>query len=162
MSKAAQREEMTRLGFYGLIPFAAGAIALWISPVILPQHIALDFHHFALVYGGLIVAYLAGVGGAAVLTPKLKTAESFLPGQLITLVAFMAILPSGVFFVSIGAVWRHAIILILLIYLLMRDLNAVNTGVLPRWYGTLRTRLTFWASLAILLIISRLLLWGYY
>ena len=162
MSKAAQREEMTRVGFYGLIPFAAGAIALWISPVILPQHIALDFHHFALVYGGLIIAYLAGVGGGAVLTPKLKTAESFLPGQLITLVAFMAILPSGVFFVSIGAVWRHAIILILLIYLLMRDLNAVNTGVLPRWYGTLRMRLTFWASLSIVLIISRLLLWGYY
>lgn len=162
MRQSPQQEEMTRLGFYGLIPFVAGAVALWLSPMILPQHIALDFHQFALVYGGLIVAYLAGVGGGAFLTPKLKSRESFLPGQLITLVAFAAILPSGVFFLSIGAAWRHVIILALLIYLLMRDLNAVNGGALPRWYGTLRTRLTFWAGLSILLIISRLLLWGFY
>ena len=162
MQQLPQREEMTRLGFYGLIPFAAGAVALWLSPWILPLHIALDFHQIALVYGGLVIAYLAGVGGGAILTPKLKSTESFLPGQLIALVAFAAILPSGVFFLSIGAAWRHAIILILLIYLLMRDLGAVNDGLLPRWYGTLRIRLTFWAGLSIMMIISRLLLLGFY
>ncbi|MHA7871100.1 MAG: DUF3429 family protein [Hyphococcus sp.] len=157
-----QKEEMTRLGVYGLIPFAASAAALWMSPWIIPQHIALDFHHLALVYGGIIVAYLAGGGAGAVLAPKAKVTESFLPGQLITLAAFAAILPTGVFFMSIGAAWRHTIILILLIYLLMRDTGAANAGVLPRWYGALRMRLTFWASLSILLIISRLLLWGFY
>ncbi|MBL4620298.1 MAG: DUF3429 family protein [Marinicaulis sp.] len=158
----SQKEEMTRLGLWGLLPFIAGAVALWISPIILPMHIALDFHQFALVYGGVTVAYLAGTGAGAILTPKVKTADSYLPGQLITLVAFFAIVPTGVLFFSIGAVWRHAIILLLLVYLLMRDNEAVKAGLLPRWYGALRMRLTFWAGLAILLIISRLLLWGFY
>lgn len=160
--RRSQQAEMTRLGLWGLLPFVAGAVALWLSPLVLPQYIALDFHQLALVYGGLIVAYLAGAGGGALLPPKIKTAESFLPGQLITLAAFVAILPSGVFFMSIGAAWRHSIILILLVYLLMRDLAAVKAGLLPRWYGALRTRLTFWAGMSIVLIISRLLLWGYY
>jgi Protein of unknown function (DUF3429) len=158
----SQQEEMTRLGLWGLLPFIAGAVALWLSPLILPQYIALDFHQFALIYGGVTVAHLAGAGAGAILTPKVKTRSSYLPGQLITLAAFIAILPSGVFFFSIGAAWRHAIILLLLIYLLMRDTNAVNAGLLPHWYGTLRMRLTFWAGLSILLVISRLLLWGFY
>ena len=157
-----QKEEMTRLGLFGLLPFIAAAVALWLSPWLLPQYIALDFHQFALVFGGLIVAYLAGAGAGATLSPDMKKYESFLPGQLVTLVAFAAILSSGVFFFSLGAVWRHLIILLLLIYLLMRDLQAVSAGVLPRWYGQLRLRLTLWAGLAITLIVSRLLLWGFY
>ncbi len=157
-----QKEEMTRLGLFGLLPFIAAAVALWLSPWLLPQYIALDFHQFALVYGGVVVAYLAGAGAGATLSPEVKKFESFLPGQLVTLVAFSAILSSGVFFFSLGAVWRHLIILLLLIYLLMRDLQAVSAGVLPRWYGQLRLRLTLWAGLAITLIASRLLLWGFY
>ena len=78
------------------------------------------------------------------------------------LVALIAILPRGTFLFSLGAAWSQLVILILLIYLLMRDLAAVNDGILPRWYGTLRTRLTFWAGLAILMMISRLLLLGFY
>jgi len=158
----SQREQMTRLGLWSLLPFIVGAVALWISPYILPMHIALDFHQFALVYGGITVAYLAGAGAGAILTPKVKTAGSYIPGLIITLIAFLAILPSGVFFFSIGSVWRHTIILLLLVYILMRDYEAVKAGLLPRWYGALRMRLTFWAGLAILLIISRLLLWGFY
>ena len=162
MPQLPQREEMTRLGFYGLAPFVAGAVALWLSPWIIPLHIALDFHQIALVYGGIIVVYLAGINSGAILTPKLKSPGSFLPGQLMALVAFFAILPRGTFFFSLGAAWSHLVILILLIYILMRDLAAVNDGILPRWYGTLRTRLTFWAGLSILMIISRLLLLGFY
>ena len=162
MPQLPQREEMTRLGFYGLIPFVAGAIALWLSPWIIPLHIALDFHQIALVYGGVIVVYLAGVNSGAILTPKLKSPGSFLPGQLMALVALFAVMPRGTFFFSLGAAWSHLVILILLIYLLMRDLAAVSDGILPRWYGTLRTRLTFWAGLSILMMISRLLLMGFY
>lgn len=162
MSKSRQKAEMTQLGFYGLAPFFISAAVLWLSPVIIPSHVALDFHLIALAYGTVIVAYLAGAGAGATLNPGQKLQESFLPGQLITLVAFAAILPDGLFAMTLGAAWRHLIILILLFYLLMRDLAAASSGIFPKWYGALRLRLTFWAGLAILLIMSRLLLWGYY
>lgn len=157
-----RKDEATRLGLMGLIPFIVAAVALWISPFLLPQYIALDFHQLALIYGAVVVAYLAGAGAGAQLAQKTKQSGSFLPGVLIALVGLFAALPNGVFFMSLGAAWRHSVILILLIYLLMRDLNAVSAGLAPRWYGALRTRLTFWAGLAILLVVSRLLLWGYY
>jgi len=153
---------MTRLGFYGLAPFILAAIALWLSPWLVPQHIALDFHQFALLYGAVIVAYLAGAGAGAKLAQKQDRGARFLRGQLVALAGFAAALPNGIFFMSLGAVWRHGIILGLLVYLLMRDLNAVEAGRLPRWYGNLRFRLTFWAGLAIILLASRLVLWGHY
>ncbi|WP_425409619.1 DUF3429 family protein [Hyphococcus sp.] len=162
MARNRQQEEMTRLGFYGLTPFIVSAAALWISPFILPLGLALDFHHLALVYGAIIVAYLSGAGAGVTLAPTQKLRESFLPGQLITLTAFVAVIPDGVLFMTLGAAWRHLVILILLIYLLLRDLNATSAGLFPKWYGALRTRLTLWASLSILLIIIRLLTWGYY
>jgi hypothetical protein len=162
MANNRQREQMTTLGLYGLAPFAVSAAALWLSPWIVPQWLALDFHQIALAYGAIVVAYLAGAGAGASLSPAQKLRESFVPGQLITLAAFAAIVPNGVFFLSLGGVWRHTVILVLLAYLLMRDLNAANAGLYPKWYGALRLRLTFWAGLFILLIISRLLLWRYY
>lgn len=157
-----RKEEVAQIGFIGLTPFIAAAVALWLSPQILPSGVVFHFHQLALIYGAVVVAYLAGSGAGAQLAQKEKTVGSFLPGVLITLVALMAALPSGVFFITLGGAWRHLIILILLIVLLIRDQNAVAAGHLPRWYGALRMRLTFWAGLALLLIVSRLLMWGYY
>ena len=162
MAKNLQQEEMTRFGLYGVIPFFLAAVVLWVSPVVAPQHIALDFHQIALVYGGIVIAYLTGAGAGAQLAPAQKLRESFLPGFLIALAGFAAIVPNGVFFLSLGAAERHGVILVLLIYLLMRDLSAVSAGLLPKWYGRLRMRLTFWAGLCIALIIARLVFWGYY
>ncbi|MCK5749761.1 MAG: DUF3429 family protein, partial [Oricola sp.] len=158
MARNRQQAEMTQLGYLGLAPFAAAAVALWLSPWLVPGYIALDFHQIALVYGAVIVAYLAGGGAGATLAPGQKLQESFLPGQLMTLAAVAAAIPDGVFYLSLGAVWRHFVILVLLVYLLLRDLQAANAGLFPKWYGKLRMRLTFWASLALLLIMSRLLL----
>ena len=157
-----RKEEATQLGLIGLAPFFAAAIALWLSPLLLPQHIALDFHQLALTYGAVLVAYLAGTGAGGQLAQKEQNVGSFLPGVLIALTGLVAALPSGVFIMSLGAAWRHSVILVLLIYLLLRDQAAVAAGYAPRWYGALRMRLTFWTGLALLLIISRLLIWGYY
>lgn len=161
-----KQEEMTRLGLLGLVPFIAGAAALWLSPWLLPRHVALDFHQMTLAYGGIIVAYMAGMGAGAMLTPPpgaaADTPRSFLPGMIVTLAAFFFILPPGTFFFSAGAAWRHLVIILLLIYLLLRDLSAVRIGELPGWYGRLRMRLTFWASASLSLIVVRLFLWGYY
>ncbi len=157
-----QQEEMTRLGFYGLTPFVAAAVILWLSPFIVPLHVALDFHQFALTYGGVIAAYLAGAGAGAMLSPKVSKTRGLLPSMLAALVAVLMIMPSGTFFLSFGAAWKHFIILLVLIYVLLRDLTAVEGGLLPNWYGALRSRLTFWASISIALIASRLTLLGYY
>ena len=108
----------------------------------------------------MIIGYLAGAGAGATLNPEQKLRESFLPGQLIALLAFAVIIPDGVFY--LGAAWRHFVLAILFGYLLLRDLAASNAGIFPKWYGALRMRLTFWAGISLLLIMSRLLLWGYY
>lgn len=155
-------EEMHQLGFLGLTPFVACAVAMWLSPWLLPVHIALDFHQLALVYGGLIVAYLSGVGAGAMLAPGVKSIRSFLPSQLATLAALIAIVPQGTFFIAIDAVWRHLILLLALIYLLLRDVNGARLGHLAGWYVDLRQRLTFFAAVSIALIAARLALWGYY
>ena len=156
------RDELTQLGFYGLIPFIATVAVLWLSPLLIPQYVATDFHYFTLAYAGIVVAYLSGIGAGSVLTPGASYHRSFVPGILVVLAAVIASLPPGTFFFSIGGVWRHLIILLLLIYLLLRDLNNVRAGLLPAWYGELRTRLTLWASASIVLIMVRLYLWGYY
>lgn len=162
MAKNRQQEQLTRLGLYAVAPFVVAAAALWLSPIVIPQHIALDFHQIALVYGALFVAYLSGAAAGSTLSPAQKLRESFLPGQVIVLFAFVAILPSGVFFLSMPPVWRHSLILVLIVYLLMRDMNATRAGLFPAWYGALRTRITFWAGVSLVMIISRLTFWGYY
>jgi hypothetical protein len=153
---------MTRLGQLGVLPVMIAALALWLSPWVIPQHIALDFHQFALLYGAILIAYFAGAGAGAQLAEKESRAGSFAPGVLCALAGLAAALPNGVFFISLGAPWRHGVILALLVYLLMRDLNAAAAGSWPRWYGHMRARFTFWAGFSILLIIGRLFLWGYY
>ena len=85
MAKNMQKEQMTRLGLYAVAPFVVAAAALWLSPFVIPQFIALDFHQIALVYGAVIVAYLSGAGAGVSLSPAQKMRESFLPGQLIAL-----------------------------------------------------------------------------
>ncbi len=156
------QEEVTRLGLISLTPFVFSALVLWLSPWIVPQRMALDFHQIALAYGSVMVAYLAGVNTGGFLSSASKAPSSFFQSQMVMLAAFFAIMPSGVFSFSVGSAWRHILILILLIILLMRDLNAANAGALPRWYGALRIRLTFWAGASIILIFSRLFLWGFY
>ncbi|NNE40351.1 MAG: DUF3429 family protein [Marinicaulis sp.] len=155
-----QKEEFTRWGLYGLLPLIGAAVAMWVSPVLLPQYIALDFYQFALIYSGLIVAYLAGFGAGGLVGANGKTAGSTVPSMMIMFAAVVAIVPQGTFFISFPPFWRLALILVLLGILLTRDMSA-STGVLPGWYGRLRVRLTLWAGLAIALVMMRLLMWGY-
>jgi hypothetical protein len=127
---------MTRLGQLGVLPVMIAALALWLSPWVIPQHIALDFHQFALLYGAILIAYFAGAGAGAQLAEKESRAGSFAPGVLCALAGLAAALPNGVFFISLGAPWRHGVILALLVYLLMRDLNAAAGGFLAKMVWT--------------------------
>lgn len=157
---AHDEEEVTRLGLWGLAPFAVAAVAVWLSPIIIPQWIALNLHSLALAYGGVIAAWLAGAGAGAAL--RGGGAGPYLPGMIAALVAWFVIWPSGFLTLSVPAVWRYLILIVLFSWLLMRDLAAVAAGQYPEWYGRLRTRLTFWACVFMIIIMSRLITWAYY
>jgi len=158
-----REEEMTRLGYYGLTPFAFGAIAMWLAPILpFGKSFALTMHSMVLAYGGVIAAYLAGVGAGGLLSGPRTVDDSFLLNMIAALVAFLAVWTNLPFTLDIAAAWRHAMVFLVLIYLLLRDLRAVDAGNLPQWYGALRTRLTFWAGVSILAVISKLILWNYY
>lgn len=162
--KRSEYDRIVRLGFYAVTPFVIVAAAMWISPFVLPQHMALDLERGGLVYGALLAALFAGVGICADLTGASPAGgrRSLTPAIVAFFVAFLAIIPNGFFFFGIGAAWRYLILLLTFLFLLMRDLDAVRAGQLPQWYGDLRSRLTFWIVLSSALTTARLMLWGYY
>lgn len=157
-----RQEEMTRLGLFGLLPLAITAIGLWMAPWALPMRFALDLHQMALAYAGIVAAFLAGIGAGGMLAAPGRTAEGALAGMIAMLVAWIAVWGGGLFSIVLGAAWRYALVIGVLIYLWLRDVRAAEAGELPRWYALLRGRLTFWACLCLLAIMSRMLLWGYY
>ncbi|HBS34461.1 MAG TPA: hypothetical protein DEA50_05200 [Parvularcula sp.] len=156
------QEEMTRLGFYGLAPFVFGAAVMWLSPFIVPQWAALNIHTIVLTYAGIILAFLAGAGAGAALKSGPEAQEPFLPRMVVALAAWFVILHGGFLTFSIPAAWRYLIVIALFVWLLMRDLRTAANGGFPSWYGALRIRLTLWAIVSLVLVMSRLILWGYY
>lgn len=156
------QEEMTRLGFYGLTPFVAGAVAMWISPFALPQWVALNIHSLVLAYAGIVAAFLAGVGAGGSLKGGHGRLEAPLPRMIAVLIAWFAIWPGGFLTFSVPAVWRYVIIIAVFAWLSMRDLATAAGGGFPSWYGALRIRLTFWACVSLVLIMARLITWRYY
>lgn len=159
-----RQEELTRLGFAGVIPFIGGAVLVWVLPLLgsYAEAIAMNIHTVVLAYGGIIAGYMAGAGAGAIIASPVKTQERLLPGMIAALIAWFAIMPNGFLMFSIGAAWRHGLIIFVLIYLLLRDLRAVDNNQLPSWYGNLRVRLTLWACIGLLFIAIRLALMGQY
>lgn len=150
-----QKEEMTRLGLLGLAPFVFGAAVMWTSPLIAPQWAALNIHTLVLSYGGIIAAFLAGAGAGAGL--KSRSAASLTGAMIAALAAWFAIWPGGFLVFSVPAVQRYMILIAVFVWILLRDLR--RAGDFPSWYGALRTRLTFWACISLILIMARLISW---
>lgn len=156
----AQEAEMTRLGYYGLLPLILAAIGLWLAPWLAPMSLAFDLHQLALAYAGVVAAYLAGVGAGGALAGRGSVSTSFLGGMVAVLVIWVAVGQAGILRILPGTLWRYGFVMLVFFYLLARDLGAVSVGLLPRWYGDLRTRLTAWVSLLLFLIALRLLMLG--
>lgn len=136
-------EDMTRFSLLALAPLALAAVALWSAPWALPLSFALDMHQMALAYGGVGAAFLAGAGAYRHGAPS---------GYVLPVLAvWIAIWPGGIFHMALGAAWRYFIIIGVLIYLWLR----MRPG------GPL-ARMIFWAGVALTLIMSRLMLLGYY
>lgn len=128
------------LGLAGLIPFAAGALALWV-PQILP---GLGFR-LLVGYGAIILTFLGGIRWGTAIGPYDGHRQSFefaasVIGSLVGLAAlFLPPMPGLTLLISgflIQALW---------------DISSVESGRLPMWFGRLRMILTSGAVLALVL-----------
>lgn len=157
-----RREELTRLGLFGLLPLAIPAIGVWLAPWALPMTFALDLHQMALAYSGVLAAFFAGTGfGAALAAPALA------PGRLMVfavaaLAAWFGVWQGGLFTFTLAAAWRYGLVIAALIFIFLRERRATAAGVFPGWYGAIRLRFTYWAIVCLIAIASRLIVWGYY
>ena len=155
------------LGYYGLIPFFLGVAVVWLSPMMVEPGLALIMQQGTLFYGGIIAAYMAGMGAGGILSRENEKSGSasgvaaYLPGIIATLIAWFMILPNGYFFFSLSPVWRLIGLIVVFIWLFVRDRASVAAGHWPKWYGDLRLRLTAWVVICLSAIVARLLLWGY-
>lgn len=154
----SQREAMTQLGLIGLIPFAATAVGVWLSPWLLPGGVSYDLTQIALIYAAVVASYIVGVGAGGGLSGGGATLAYRQSGLIAALVAWITAWPPGAMFISLPDIVRFAIIMLTFFYLLINDRRAVAAGALPQWYGALRVRLTFWTCLMLAAIITRLLI----
>ncbi len=152
---------LSTLGYYGLVPFAGGAILVWLSPWLINTGMGLTIQKGTLAYAGIIASYLAGMGAGQALHKNRPGIMAYLPGMIATLIAWAMVLPDGYFFFSLGPVWRMLIMILVFGWLFTRDSALTSLGVWPSWYGRLRMRLTAWVAILLCAIIARLLLWGY-
>lgn len=150
-----QRDELTRLGLYGLAPFVFGAAIMWISPLIVPEWIALNIQSLVLAYGGVTAAFLAGAGAGAGLRSLHQPAPA--PVAIAVLACWFVIWPAGFLTWSAPLVWRYLALIAVFVWLLLRDLKAAEN--FPSWYAPLRIRLTFWTCVSLVLIMARLISW---
>ena len=143
-----QQTELTRLGYLGLIPFVAGAIGVWQTPLHGVAAYSPIIANVMLTYAGIIAAYMAGMGAGAMIAAPKKSGMSLLPGMVGALAAWVAIWPTtGIFDLDFRI--RVVLIAVVLFYLLLRDLRSVRAGELPKWYSTLRIQLTSIACLSL-------------
>ncbi|MEL6362635.1 MAG: DUF3429 domain-containing protein [Pseudomonadota bacterium] len=154
-----KERELTTLGYLGLFPFMIGAIGGW-GLIWVNEVMAFKLADAAIYYGAIIASYMAGMGAGAQLTGTSRSNSSLLPSMMAALVAWATILPN---MFSINTMAISCIVLILVfVYLLMRDLRAVEIGGLPKWYGPLRQRLTFWVCIALFMLTVLQLLYPKY
>jgi hypothetical protein len=153
----SQQETMTQLGLFGLIPLAAGAAGAWASPWLIPGGLAYGLSEVSLIYSAVVASYIVGVGAGGALSRNAFSLDAARTGMIAALVAWLAAWPPGVLFITLPDILRYAIMILVFAFLLLRDLRAVAAGALPQWYGGLRTRLTFWASLLLAAMMARLI-----
>ena len=141
------------LGYAGLLPFFAGAAALWSGP---PW--AGLIGSWLLAYAAIILSFMAGVrwgtsmfGGSTAHSPDAGgLALSVVP----SLIGWLALTPDALIAPVTGAAvplaFRFALCAAAFVGLWRWDLSAAKRGVAPGWYGPLRTRLTFGVCCALL------------
>jgi Protein of unknown function (DUF3429) len=129
------------LGLAGLLPFIAGALALWIPiPPLAPP----DSLKLVVSYGAIVLSFLGGIRWGTAIGPydggRMSLEFSF--GVLGSLAGLAAIFLPPI----------PALTLLITGYLLQAlwDVTSVEAGRLPQWFGKLRTILTGGAVLSLI------------
>lgn len=128
------------LGITGLIPFAGGALTLWMPALVLGAGQGL-----LISYGAIILTFLGGVRWGTAMGPYDGRRQGFeftvsVLGSLVGLAAlFLPAIPALTLLIAgflVHALW---------------DVRSVEAGRLPSWYGKLRMMLTIGAELSLIL-----------
>lgn len=128
------------LGVAGLLPFAIGALALW-----MPALVHGSGQGLLISYGAIILAFLGGVRWGTTIGPYDGRRQAFdftasVLGSLVGLAAlFLPVIPALTLLIAgflVHALW---------------DVRSVEAGRLPSWYGKLRMMLTAGAELSLIL-----------
>lgn len=129
------------LGLAGLLPFLAGGIGVWL-PVLGDWRFGLPI--LVSGYAALIAAFLGGVRWGAAMQ---SSETDFLPRYLL-----LAIMPSLLALVTLVLPQRHALLLLLSMFVAqgVLDMLAVKRGHLVGWYAPLRVLLTGGVTLCLL------------
>lgn len=129
------------LGLAGLIPFVAGAVAVWVSlPLLTPER----GHQLVVSYGAIILSFLGGIrwGTAIGLVSVRRQAFEFPASVLGSLAALIALFAPPI----------PALTLLITGFLMQAlwDVTSVESGRLPLWFGKLRMLLTAGAVSALI------------
>lgn len=129
------------LGLAGLIPFAGGALGLWIHVPVIGPEAALKL---VTVYGAIILSFLGGIRWGTAIGPYDSRRQTFefslsVIGSLAGLLAcFLEPVPALTLLIAgflMQALW---------------DVTSVEAGRLPSWFGKLRMILTAGAVIALI------------
>jgi hypothetical protein len=129
------------LGLAGLIPFAAGALALWAHLPMLDADLGLKL---VIGYGALILSFLGGIRWGTALGPYGASRQS---GEFAASVLGSLAGLASLFIPSVPA------LTLLIGGFLMQalwDVTSVEAGRLPAWFGRLRMLLTAGAVISLI------------
>jgi uncharacterized protein DUF3429 len=155
--------QATILAYSGLVPFFALFIVVWLTPGLIDIGPGTQIIYWGMMYGAILLSFMGGIhwGIALMQTRENRDLTSILErfsGSLLpAIIGWIAIIPSYLLGpVIIPSFWRFALMLFAFIYLLIADQRSVRNGLLPKWYGRLREKITFFLAMILLLIIVRL------
>ena len=121
------------LGLAGLIPFVAGAAALWAKLPMLPPETGLKL---AIVYGAIILSFLGGIRWGTAIGPY-DTGRQTLEFSASVLGSL-----AGLAAVFLPAIPALALLIAGFLMQGLWDVMSVDSGRLPAWFGRLRMILT--------------------
>ena len=149
------------LGYLGLLPFAFCVLVLWASPFAVPVSFASGWLHWTLLYAAIILSFMGGARWSLAMLGEGRRPDEPLSGLLAAvapaLLAWVMVVPEGFSGLALPYPLRFLVLGIGFALLWVEDRRGVRAGEAPAWYGTLRTRLTFWVLMSLAFIVLRLL-----
>ena len=153
--------DATLLGYLGLLPFAFCVAVVWTSPLVFSADFAGGWLHWTMLYAAIIHSFMGGARWSLAMLGEGKRRDEPMSGLLAAvapaLLAWLMVIPSNFGPLVFPYSFRLTVLGIGFALLWLEDRRGVRAGEAPAWYGTLRTRLTFWLLLSLAFVVLRLL-----